>query len=167
MITTKRLTLKTYASEDVDGLINLLINPEITKTFMVPDYESHEQMEALAKKLIVLSQVEDTKHFEYGIYLNDELIGFVNDCGIEDNEIEIGYVIHPDYQGNGYATEALGAVICELREMGFHKVTAGFFEENAASRRVMEKCGMQQTGVIEDEEYRGRHHVCRYYEIAL
>ena len=50
MITTNRLTLKPYTSEDVDGLINLLINPEITKTFMVPEYESHEQMEALAKK---------------------------------------------------------------------------------------------------------------------
>lgn len=167
LIETERLTIKPYALEDVDGLVDLLINPEITKTFMVPKFESLEQAEKLAKKLIVFSQENDTKHLEYGIYLDEKLIGFVNDCGIEDEEIEIGYVIHPDYQGQGYATEAVRAIICELREMGFHKVTAGFFEENTASRRVMEKSGMQQTNVTDEEEYRGEHHICCYCEISL
>ena len=59
----------------------------------------------LVGKLIEFSKVEDMVHLEYGIYLNDMLIGFVNDCGIEADEIEIGYVIHPDYKGLGYATD--------------------------------------------------------------
>lgn len=167
LIETERLTIKPYALEDVYGLVDLLINPEISKTFMVPKFESLEQVEKLAKKLIVFSQEDDTKHLEYGIYLDGKLIGFVNDCGIEDEKIEIGYVIHPDYQGHGYATEAVRAIICELREMGFRKVTAGFFEENTASRHVMEKCGMQQTTVTDEEEYRGEHYICRYCEISL
>ncbi len=167
LIETERLTIKPYALEDVDGLVDLLINPEITKTFMVPKFESLEQVEKLAKKLIVFSQEDDTKHFEYGIYLDGKLIGFVNDCGIEDDEIEIGYVIHPDYQGHGYATEAVRAIICELREMGFHKVSAGFFVENTASYCVMEKCGMHLTDVSDEEEYRGEHHICHYCEISL
>ena len=33
LIETERLTIKPYALEDVDGLVNLLMNPEITKTF--------------------------------------------------------------------------------------------------------------------------------------
>lgn len=52
-IQTERLTIKPYALEDVDGLVDLLTNPEITKTFMVPEFESLQQMEDLAKKLIV------------------------------------------------------------------------------------------------------------------
>ena len=167
LIKTERLTIKPYALEDMNGLVDLLINPEITKTFMVPKFESLEQMENLAKKLIFFSQEEDTNHLEYGIYLDGKIIGFVNDCGIEDEEIEIGYVIHPNYQGHGYATEAVRAIICELRVMGFHKVTAGFFAENTASRRVMEKCGMEKTDVIDEEEYRGEFHICRYCEISL
>ena len=66
LIETQRLTIKPYALEDVDGLVDLLTNPEITKTFMVPKFESLEQMEDLAKKLIVFSQKEDTRHLEYG-----------------------------------------------------------------------------------------------------
>ena len=94
-------------------------------------------------------------------------MGFVNDCGMEDNEIEIGYVIHPDYQGHGYATEAVRAILSEPREMGFHKVSAGHFAENTASRCVMEKCGMQRSKVTTEEEYRGKHYVCYYYEISF
>lgn len=164
-IQTERLTLKPYSGQDVEPLVNLITNREIAKTFMVPDFETAEQAVALANKLISFSQVDGTQHLEYGIYLDGRLIGFINDCGIEENEIEIGYVIHPDHQGKGYATEAVKAVIGELREMGFRKITAGFFTENTASRRVMEKCGMKPSDFSEDEEYRGVLHKCLYYEI--
>ncbi len=166
-IHTQRLTLKPYAPEDVEQLAGLLTNREITKTFMVPDFETMDQASALAQKLVAFSRLEDTQHLEYGIYLEDQLIGFINDCGIGDTEIEIGYVIHPAYQGRGYATEAVGAVIAELREMGFRKVTAGFFAENTASRRVMEKCGMKQSDVTDEEEYRGVLHSCLCFEIVF
>ena len=167
LIVTERLTIRPYALKDVDGLVNLLINPEIGKTFMVPDFDSLEKAEILAKKLIDFSKIEDTKHLEYGIYFEDKIVGFINDCGIEGDEIEIGYVIHPDYQGQGYATEAVQAILSELCEMGFRKVTAGYFAENVASRHVMEKCGMQMTDVTDEEEYRGKHHICHYCEIIF
>ena len=83
-----------------------------------------------------------------------------------ENQIEIGYVIHPDYKGLGYATEAVLAVINDLFRMVFHKIVAGYFEENTASCRVMEKCGMRQIDKSDTEEYRGINHICRYYEIT-
>lgn len=48
--------------------------------------------------------------------------------------------------------------------MGFRKVKAGYFEENEASRRVMEKCGMKQLSYTDEIEYRGITHKCLYYE---
>ena len=155
-IKTERLILKPYSEQDIDTFIDLLTNPEITSTFMVPELESRSLVEELVRKLIVFSQPDDTKHLEYGIYLNGKMIGFVNDCEIEDDEIEIGY-----------ATEAVHAVIAELREMGFRKVTAGYFSENTASLRVMEKCGMQKTTITDEEDYRGKRHICKYCEICF
>ncbi len=166
-IKTERLILKPYSEQDMDALINLLTDPEITSTFMVPEMGSRSCAEELVKKLIGFSQPDDTKHLEYGIYLGEKMIGFVNDCGVEEDEIEIGYVIHPQYQGHGYATEAVHTVLAELREMGFRKVTAGYFAENTASLRVMEKCGMQRTTITEEEDYRGKRHLCRYCEICF
>ena len=166
-IQTERLVLKPYGPQDLKPLTGLLTNPEITKTFLVPDFERPEQAEALARRVMGYSQAEDIHHLEYGIYLDGRLIGFVNDCGIEQDSIEIGYAIHPDFWGQGYASEALGSVLEQLREMGFRKVTAAFFEENAASRRVMEKCGMALTRRTHQEEYRGEMHICRYCEIVF
>ena len=142
LIKTERLIIKPFSAADVDGLVNLLLNPEITKTFMVPKFESVEQMKDLAEKLIEFSREEDTTHLEYGICLNGKIIGFINDCGIKDEEIEIGYVIHPDNQGHGYATEAVRAIICELREMGFRKVIAGYSQPscNGKMRNEADLC---------------------------
>lgn len=166
-IQTERLELKPYSQQDSEKLVGLITNYEISRTFMVPDFETTDQASAFVNKLISFSWVEDTQHLEYGIYLDDNLIGFINDCGIQDNEIEIGYVIHPAYQGQGYATEAVKVIIEELREMGFQKITAGFFVENTASRRVMEKCGMKQSDFTDEEEYRGILHKCQYFEICF
>lgn len=166
-IQTARLELKPYSAQDIGALAALLMNPEIAKTFMVSEFESIAQAKALAEKLVDFSRIEDVRHLEYGIYLNGALIGFVNDCGIEDDEIEIGYVVHPEYQGRGYASEAVKAVLGELRETGFRKVSAGYFAENEASRRVMEKCGMKPVERTDEEEYRGKKHLCRYCEIEF
>lgn len=63
------------------------------------------------------------------------------------------------------ATEAVSACIDELFRIGLQKVTAGFFEENNASRRVMEKCGMHKLKKEDDIEYGGILHHCLYYGI--
>ena len=59
----------------------------------------------------------------------------------------LGYWIGAPYQGTGYATEAVGAVVsacfgtlkCEI-------VGAGVFADNPASVRVLAKCGFQPVG---------------------
>lgn len=165
-IKTERLELKSFRSCDLEQIKDLLTNEEIAKTFMVPEFESEKQVRNLANKLIENSKPEDTAHLEYGVYLNDTLIGFINNCEFGEDEIEIGYVIHPDHKGQGYATEAVSAVIQDLFRMGFTKVVTGYFEKNTASRRVMEKCGMHQIERSDEVEYRGVNHVCRYFEIT-
>lgn len=166
-IVTERLVLMPYRSDDRDRLVEMMLDPEINRTFMVPEYETREQYFALADKLIEFSQLSDTKHLEYGIYKDGYMIGFVNDCGHDDSTLEVGYVIDPAFKGCGYATEAVKAVIGELREMGFSKVIAGFFEGNEGSRKVMEKCGMHLNGVEDDEEYRGQTLHCYECEMEL
>lgn len=167
LIKTERLELKPCTEADLDELVGLLTNAEITKTFMVPSYESIEQYKDLARKLIEFSRVDNLTHLESGIFLDGKLIGFINDCGFDDEELEIGYVISPEYKGQGYATEAVGAMLAELKVMGFRRVTAGFFEGNEGSKRVMEKCGMHLTDDIEYEEYRSETHKCYYCEIVF
>lgn len=160
-IPTGRLCLRSISDGDVEDMIALLANKEIAKTYMLPEFQSREEIIKLFERLKALS--ESKEHFVYGIDLQGHIIGFLNDVQITKDTVEVGYVIHPDYKNQGFATEAFGAVIQALFDAGFRVVTAGAFVENPASFRVMEKCGMQKSTLEEDIDYRGQTHHCLYY----
>ena len=65
---------------------------------------------------------------------------------------EIGYGISEEYRNNSYATEAVKAVL----EWAFAHPEVAVVEaetdpENAASKRVLEKCGFALNGIIGEE----------------
>ncbi|MCF8475465.1 MAG: GNAT family N-acetyltransferase [Pseudolabrys sp.] len=71
-------------------------------------------------------------------------------CAImnHDKTPELGYWLGVDYWGNGYATEALHAAIdFAFTDLAHDSLQAGARVTNPASRRVVEKCGFQWTGV--------------------
>ena len=157
-IITNRLRLSEIREEDKADLIRILSDDEVGKTYMVPDMADEKTQDAVFERFCKLSQ--STDRFMYGIFLQNHLIGFIHEVFVKDNEIELGYVIDPAYKGNGYASEALRASVDELLGKGYKAIYAGAFEENPASLRVMEKCGMTPTGETEDIEYRGVTHKC-------
>ena len=163
MITTKRLVLKPYDDNDEDTMIELLTNEKIKETFMIPDFNTKDEVVSMFKKLQEFSCSQN--HYEVGIYKDDYLIGFINDVYMDEVKIELGYVIHPDFHSKGYATEALTAAIDDLFEKGFKEVMAGAFETNKSSCRVMEKCGMKLIDKEEDICYQGKLQHCIYYSI--
>lgn len=68
--------------------------------------------------------------------------------GLDANgSAEIGYGVQPEYEGCGYATEAVAAAVgWALRQPGVNCVTAETDRDNLASQRVLEKCGFVTTG---------------------
>jgi RimJ/RimL family protein N-acetyltransferase len=78
---------------------------------------------------------------------NDAVIGA---CGLimQDKTPELGYWLGVNYWGKGYATEALHAVIdYAFTDLAHEALQAGSRVTNPGSRRVLEKCGFQWTGV--------------------
>ena len=73
--------------------------------------------------------------------------------GISPNgSTEIGYGISEEYQGQGYATDAVNAVVAWVLQQ--HKVCCVEAEaeaDNLASIRVLQKCGFLPTGEIGEE----------------
>ena len=92
----------------------------------------------------------------YGITVkgSDHIIG---SCDFnhrhEDDVFEIGYMLHPDFWGRGYMTEAVSALI----EIGFtllnlHKVEIRCYGSNKQSQRVAEKLGFTLEARIRDRK---------------
>lgn len=163
-IRTKRLLLRPMTEEDTAAGLAILMNETIAGTYMLPDFTSREEAEEMYLRLMRMSA--SPERVMYGMDMGGRIIGWIHAVEDTAGQMEVGYAVHPDWQGRGCATEALEAVIEELRRMGYSRVIAGYFEENRASRRVMEKCGMKDAGRTEEIEYRGSVRKCRYMEIG-
>ena len=163
-IQTARLTLDSIRDTDRDALIALLRDETVKQTYMLPDFANDAEAEPLFDRLKALSENPD--RFVFGIYLENTLIGILNDTEIQGDTVEMGYALLPAYYNRGYATEAFAAVIGHLFSKGLATVLAGAFSENTASIRVMEKCGMTRIDRTESIDYRGVTHLCVYYAIS-
>jgi RimJ/RimL family protein N-acetyltransferase len=80
--------------------------------------------------------------------LDDTILG---GCGVgvlDGQGAELGYWLGVPFWSQGYATEAVRAVIdYAFTELDYAFLNAGARVTNPGSRRVLEKCGFQWTGV--------------------
>lgn len=157
------ITLDVIREKDFDALMSVFKHENVAKTYMVPDLSSTEIERGLFTRLRILS--EGDEKFVRGIFLDNELIGIVNEVEKHGGEIELGYAIYPSRSGQGYMTKALCLAITHLFANDFNEIVAGAFEDNLPSIRVMQKCGMTLLEKTEDIEYRGKIHHCIFYSI--
>ncbi len=156
------VTLRPILESDRERILDILTSPEVSKTYMIPEYDKREDALRLFRHLLEMS-MEGAVKYVRAIASEDGFVGFLNMTEISGQSIELGYVIHPDFQGKGYMTEALKLAMEELFSMGYQEVCAGAFSTNGASIRVMEKCGMTKIHKIEEIPYRGNTHICVYF----
>ena len=143
VLETERLVLRAPCRKDAKALARLINDRRIAiNTARIPypySVEDAEQFIAAAKR--------QGGEVAFLITLDDDLIG---GCGVarSDSGPELGYWVGVPFWGQGFATEAARAVIdyafCSL---GHEALEAGVRVSNPASRRVLEKCGFQWTGV--------------------
>ena len=61
----------------------------------------------------------------------------------EQVQADLGWALHPDHTGRGYATEAVSEMLrVAFEDLGLRRVTATCFTDNEASWRLMERIGM-------------------------
>lgn len=77
-----------------------------------------------------------------------------------DGEVEVGWHLHPDSWGHGYATEAAAAVIAHGFAHGLDEVFAITHTTNFASQAVCRRLGLTDLGVME-RWYEGESRIYR------
>ena len=143
VLETERLTLRAPRHEDVKAIAVLANDRRIAEnTARIP----HPYCVADAEQFIATVNRRDDEAC-FVLMLNGTLIGA---CGIDprDDGAELGYWLGAGYWGRGLMTEAARAVIdYGFGDLRHETVQAGARVSNPASRRVLEKCAFQWTGV--------------------
>lgn len=94
------------------------------------------------------------QEYRFGIFVQQEqgqlLIGTISLTGIVRGAFHngrFGYSIDGAYERKGIMTNALKEVMrFGFHQLGLHRLEANFMPHNAASRRVLQKCGFSQIG---------------------
>jgi RimJ/RimL family protein N-acetyltransferase len=145
VLTTARLRLRAPQREDAPAIAVLANDRRIAEnTARIP----HPYTLADAEGFLAYLEESETE-IAFAITLADDtLIGI---CGLRMRQRkapEIGYWLGAPFWGYGYATEAARALVDHaFEELGFEWLEAGARVSNPASRRVLEKCGFQWSGV--------------------
>ena len=143
VLETERLTLRAPRHEDVKAIAVLANDRRIAEnTARIPHPYGLDD----AKQFVATVNARDGE-LCFAILLDGKLIGA---CGIDprDEAPELGYWLGAHYWGRGFATEAVRAVIDHaFGDLQHETLQAGARVSNPASRRVLEKCAFQWTGV--------------------
>ena len=146
---TERLILRRMRVGDEQDMYEYARRSEVTRYLL---WSPHPDLIYTRDYLRYLATRYATGSFyDWAIVLksNSRMIGT---CGFTSfdhahDAAEIGYVLNPDYRGQGIAPEAVRAVLAfGFERLALHRIEARFIEGNAASLRVMEKVGMHLEG---------------------
>ncbi len=155
-IETERLILRQRRLSDAEDIFAYAKLAEVSYPAGFPPVATLEDEIAYLRDIYPKNLAEKKVPSGYGITLKgqDKVIGSIDfNNRHADGVMEMGYLLHPDYWGQGIMTEAARALI----EVGFdllqlHKIEIGCYGYNQGSRRIAEKLGFTLEATLRDRQ---------------
>lgn len=146
---TERLLLRRFTEADADNLFALDGDPAVMRFL---SGGAATPRDVIQNKILprFLSSYERYAGFGYWAAIEKSTSYFLgwfgfhpSDDGGSPDEVALGYRLRQAAWGKGYATEGARALIRKgFTELGVRRVVATTYQDNLASRRVMEKAGL-------------------------
>ncbi len=146
---TDRMTLRRFTEADADLLVDLDSDPEVMRflTGGTPTPRAVIESEILPRFLRYYQRFAGYGYWAAIEKTTGAFLGWFSLGPPEDDspdDVELGYRLNRSAWGQGYATEGAHALIRKgFTELGVRRVHATTYQDNLASRRVMEKVGMR------------------------
>lgn len=149
ILSTERCILREFCMDDMQALFDLYAKPGVTD-YMEPLYDWEKEWEY---EEAYISNMY--RYYGYGMWLvidkaSNQIIGR---AGLEHRdyenttELEMGYLIDPDWQNQGYATEVCNALIAYANDnLDFPRINCLIQKGNGPSIHLMEKLGFAFLG---------------------
>jgi RimJ/RimL family protein N-acetyltransferase len=148
VLDTPRLHLRWLAEGDAAAQFAIFSDPEVMRFINDPWTRMAQAEEAIAE---VLAGYADGSRLTFGVVLREtgQFIGNVNLHRFFDmnRRCEIGYALSSAWQGRGYATEALAALLdYAFRTLDQNRIEADIDPRNTASARILARLGFREEG---------------------
>jgi RimJ/RimL family protein N-acetyltransferase len=150
VIATDRLVVRPWRLDEVDRFVEIYKRPEVVRWF--PDAPVPDRQDGVERIKRYLAQLESDPRFgrwavvdrSSGLPAGTVILQPLPDG---DGEVEIGWHLHPECWGRGFATEAARAVLARGFASGLPEVWAVTDLNNHRSAAVCGRIGMRLLGV--------------------
>jgi len=138
-IRTARLRLRRARMEDLDAIHRVLSDPRAMLYWSTPPHATLDQSRAWLASMV---DVPPHENADFVIEHAGAVIGKAGCWGMP----EIGFILHPDYWGRGFAREAVGAVVDHVfAHFDVPAIIADVDPRNRASLALLGRLGFVET----------------------
>lgn len=180
---TERLTMRLMTADDIDDVFAYQSREDVCRYLLFDPRTRDEVAERNASNRQATTVTQDDDWWQIALELaTPERTRVIGDLyftikSVENSHGEIGWTLHPDFAGQGYAFEGAQAVLAVAFDtLGLHRVTAELDPRNDRSIALCTRLGLREeayyredlwfrgawadTGVyaILNSEYRNLHH---------
>jgi RimJ/RimL family protein N-acetyltransferase len=155
---TDRMQLRLYQADDLDAFADLHGREDVARYLPWPTRDREAAHKALTRHLGSTRLADDGDGVTFAAFdpesgrLVGEFVLFLR--SVEHRGGEIGYILHPDFQGRGLASEGARAMLQLGFEMlGLHRIIARIEIRNTGSAAVLERLGMRREAVLVQNEW--------------
>ena len=153
---TERLVLRRMLMEDAHALFEMRSDERVMQFLDRPRAKTIADAENLIR--LIDHDIDSNIGITWGVSLhgNSRLIGTMGFWNITKAHFraEIGYLLHPDFQGKGLMMEAAKKTIdFGFREMRLHSIEANINPNNLRSAKMLEKCGFVKEAHFRENYY--------------
>jgi RimJ/RimL family protein N-acetyltransferase len=164
-LVTERLVLRLMTLGDVDDVFAYSSLPEVCRYQLHEPRTRDEVAEQITNHTAATTLAKDGDYLQLALELPATTDGPARVIGdsyfslgsVENSRGVIGWTMHPDFMGHGYATEAASAVLdTAFRTLGLHRVTAELDPRNTASIALCKRLRMREEAYfVQDLMFKG------------
>ena len=169
VLETERLRLRESRLSDAEGIYAVLSLDSVMRHYNLSPLASVDEARALVERRAAAFKRQERIRWVLARQEDDTLIG---SCGYvhwnrESRRAEIGYELHPDWQGRGLMREALSAALAfGFTQMDLNRVEALVVPENEPSLCLLRRLGFAEEGLLRDYGFwKGRFHDLRLFSL--
>lgn len=169
-IETARLLVRRMGEADLAAFLSYRNDPEVAR-YQSWQVTTEEQANDFFAYLQGAEPGRPGDSFQFAVALrgDNRLIGdvYMRPIDYDERQAEIGYTLGREWQGQGYASEAVAAVLgYAFKSIGLHRIIAVVDQRNLPSITLLERLGMRREGASL-QSFFNKGAYCDEYQYAI
>lgn len=170
LLLTPRLRLEPQVAAHAEAMLKVLADPRVHLYLPSDPPTDLEELKARSERLESRCSPDGRQLWlNWTVFAGPQVVGTVQaTVHVSENVADVAYVFGPTFWRQGFATEALHALLCFLPSLNVGRARANLDTRNRSSARLVERLGFVRVSELKGaDEFKGEVSDEYVYELPL